>query len=130
MKGLGWGIASLLLVSAAQLLMKWGMTHMPELILDERLYSLLLNNLLAVSVVACGIAGYALSMICWFFALRKLPLNRAYSLLSLSYAIVYLAAVCLPWFNESMHWMKSLGALSILFGVWLIHSKSSTSAVK
>ncbi len=125
MKGYAWGIASLMLVSTAQLLMKWGMSHMPIFSLDARVYSLVINNLLAVFIVGCGIAGYALSMICWFFALRELPLNRAYSLLSLSYALVYLAAVWLPWFHENMHPLKSLGALSILFGVWLINSKSS-----
>jgi len=129
-KGLGWGIASLLLVSTAQLLMKWGMTHMPIFSLDQFVFSLVINNLLPVFIVCCGIAGYALSMACWFFALRQMPLNRAYSLLSLSYALVYLGAVCLPWFNENVHWLKSLGAFFILFGVWLIHSKPGVHAEK
>ena len=128
MRGYVWGCASLLLVSAAQLMMKWGMSHMPTLSLDKLLYALLMNNLLAVFIVCCGIAGYALSMVCWFFALRELPLNRAYSLLSLSYALVYLAAVWLPWFHENMHPLKSLGALSILLGVWLINAKTSKPA--
>lgn len=128
MRGYVWGCASLLLVSSAQLMMKWGMSHMPTLLLDKLLYALLMNNLLAVFIVCCGIAGYALSMVCWFFALRELPLNRAYSLLSLSYALVYLAAVWLPWFHENMHPLKSLGALSILLGVWLINAKTSNPA--
>jgi len=123
LKGYGWGVASLLLVTLAQLSMKWGMSHLPTISLDIINYAVLLNNLLPIFVVCCGIGGYALSMLCWFFALRAIPLNRAYSLLSLSYALVYLAAVCLPGFNENLHWLKSLGALSILFGVWLIHSK-------
>ncbi|WP_369788438.1 4-amino-4-deoxy-L-arabinose-phosphoundecaprenol flippase subunit ArnF [Rouxiella sp. WC2420] len=130
MKGYAWGVASLMLVSAAQLLMKWGMSQMPTLSLDALLYSLIMNHLVAVFIVCCGIAGYALSMVCWFFALRELPLNRAYSLLSLSYAVVYLAAVWLPWFHENMHPLKSLGALSILLGVWLINSKSGKAAIK
>lgn len=109
-------------------MMKWGMSHMPTLSLDKLLYALLMNNLLAVFIVCCGIAGYALSMVCWFFALRELPLNRAYSLLSLSYALVYLAAVWLPWFHENMLPLKSLGALSILLGVWLINAKTSKPA--
>lgn len=130
MKGYLWGIGSLVLVSAAQLLMKWGMSHMPTLALDASLYPLIMNNLLAVLIVCCGIAGYALSMICWFFALRELPLNRAYSLLSLSYALVYLAAVWLPWFHENMQPLKSLGALSILLGVWLINGQSGKRPIK
>jgi undecaprenyl phosphate-alpha-L-ara4N flippase subunit ArnF len=119
-----------MLVSAAQLLMKWGMSHMPTFALDASLYPLVINNLLPVFIVCCGIAGYALSMICWFFALRELPLNRAYSLLSLSYALVYLAAVWLPWFHENMQPLKSLGALSILVGVWLINAPSAKRALK
>lgn len=130
MKGYAWGIGSLLLVSVAQLLMKWGMSNMPTFSLDASLYPLVMNNLLAVFIVCCGIAGYALSMICWFFALRDLPLNRAYSLLSLSYALVYLAAVWLPWFHENMQPLKSLGALSILLGVWLINAKPAKQALK
>jgi len=70
-----------------------------------------------------GLCGYALSMACWFFALRVLPLNRAYTLLSLSYALVYIAAVTLPWFNESISLTKTLGGMLILTGVWVIHSK-------
>ncbi|MBO2007249.1 4-amino-4-deoxy-L-arabinose-phospho-UDP flippase, partial [Serratia marcescens] len=73
------------------------------------------------------IFGYALSMLCWFFALRHLPLNRAY-LLSVSHALVYLAAVILPWFNESATLLKTLGTLFILFGVGLINSKPTTKS--
>lgn len=62
------------------------------------------------------------------FALRHLPLNRAYPLLSVSYALVYLAAVILPWFNESATLLKTLGTLFILFGVGLINSKSETKS--
>lgn len=58
-----------------------------------------------------------------FFALRYLPLNRAYPLLSLSYALVYLGAVLLPWFNEPATLLKTLGAGFILLGIWLINIK-------
>lgn len=49
-------------------------------------------------------------------ALRTLALSRAYPLLGVSYVLVYLAAVALPWFNESAGWLKSLGTLLILLG--------------
>ena len=39
-----------------------------------------------------------------------------------------LAAVILPWFNESATLLKTLGTLFILFGVWLINSKSETKS--
>ena len=83
---------------------------------------------LPLLAVGGGIFGYALSMLCWFFALRHLPLNRAYPLLSVSYALVYLAAVILPWFNESATLLKTLGTLFILFGVGLINSKPKTKS--
>ncbi|CAI0836498.1 Undecaprenyl phosphate-aminoarabinose flippase subunit ArnF [Serratia rubidaea] len=117
-KGYVWGIASVLLVSVAQLLMKWGMMQLPPLSLSMTLPTA--ESLTPLLAVAAGIAGYGLSMLCWLMALRTLALSRAYPLLSISYALVYLAAVALPWFNESASLPKSLGTLLILLGVWLI----------
>ncbi|AGB82275.1 cation/cationic drug transporter [Serratia sp. FGI94] len=117
-KGYVWGIASVLLVSVAQLLMKWGMMQLPPLSLSMTLPTA--ESLTPLLAVAAGIAGYGLSMLCWLMALRTLALSRAYPLLSISYALVYLAAVALPWFNESASLSKSLGTLLILLGVWLI----------
>lgn len=117
-KGYVWGIASVLLVSVAQLLMKWGMMQLPPLSLSMTLPTA--ESLTPLLAVAAGVAGYGLSMLCWLMALRTLALSRAYPLLSISYALVYLAAVALPWFNESASLPKSLGTLLILLGVWLI----------
>lgn len=123
MKGYAWSGASVLLVTLAQLLMKWGMVQIPLISLTDVSASLLDDYWRPLLAVGGGILGYALSMLCWSFALRFLPLNRAYPLLSISYALVYLAAVFLPWFSESASFLKSLGTLFILFGVGLIHSK-------
>ncbi|TQI80355.1 undecaprenyl phosphate-alpha-L-ara4N flippase subunit ArnF [Serratia fonticola] len=125
MKGYIWGMASVMLVTLAQLLMKWGMTQIPLMSFSDVTWTLLSDYWLALLAVSCGIVGYALSMLCWFFALRYLPLNRAYPLLSISYALVYLAAVILPWFNESATLLKTLGTLFILLGVWLINSNGA-----
>jgi len=123
MKGYLWGAGSVLLVTAAQLLMKWGMVQIPSFSLSVIDVPFILSHLNALIAVFMGLCGYAFSMGCWFFALRYLPLNRAYTLLSLSYALVYIAAVTLPWFNESISLSKTLGGLLILSGVWVIHSK-------
>jgi len=123
MKGYLWGGASVLLVTVAQLLMKWGMVQIPWIALSAIDTSFILSHLSALTAVFLGLCGYVFSMGCWFFALRHLPLNRAYTLLSLSYALVYIAAVTLPWFNESISLTKTLGGLLILSGVCLIHSK-------
>lgn len=124
MRGYAWGAASVLLVTLAQLLMKWGMAQIPLMSFADVTLNLFMQYWLPLVVVSGGIFGYALSMLCWFFALHHLPLNRAYPLLSASYALVYLAAVILPWFNESATLLKTLGTLFILFGVWLINSQA------
>ena len=99
------------------------MVHIPLLSLAAIATQFIINHLYALIAVVLGLGGYVLSMGCWFFALRYLPLNRAYTLLSLSYALVYVAAVTLPWFNESISLSKTIGGLLILAGVGLIHSK-------
>ncbi|MDA5497392.1 4-amino-4-deoxy-L-arabinose-phosphoundecaprenol flippase subunit ArnF [Yersinia aleksiciae] len=123
MKGYLWGIGSVVLVTVAQLMLKWGMMHTPLMSLADINLEFLVNHLTQLIAVICGLMGYALSMLCWFFALRYLPLNRAYPLLSLSYALVYLAAVLLPWFNEPATLLKTIGAVFILLGIWLISTK-------
>ncbi|WP_338657637.1 4-amino-4-deoxy-L-arabinose-phosphoundecaprenol flippase subunit ArnF [Yersinia enterocolitica] len=123
MKGYWWGIGSVVLVTVAQLILKWGMMNTPLMSLADINGQFVFNHQPQFIAVICGLAGYALSMLCWFFALRYLPLNRAYPLLSLSYALVYLGAVSLPWFSESATLLKTLGAGFILLGIWLINTK-------
>lgn len=134
MKGYLWGSGSVLLVTAAQLLMKWGMVQLPLFSWNDLHLSWFLNhltdNLLPLTAVFAGLCGYVLSMLCWFFALHHLPLNRAYPLLSISYVLVYLLAILLPWFSESVTVLKSVGAGLILLGVWLINSKPTAVVPK
>ena len=119
-KGYFWAACSIVLVSVAQVLMKSGMADIPIISsLKMEPLTLLIAYATPLLVVSLGILGYVMSMVCWFCALRYLPLSRAYPLLSLSYALVYLAAVCLPWLNESVSWTKNAGVLAILLGVWL-----------
>jgi len=123
-QGYLWATASIVLVSLAQLMMKWGVGQLPPL--PEAGFSALLESLrphgMPLLCIAAGVLCYALSLLCWIFTLNFLPLNRAYSLLSLSYALVALAAAVLPWFGESMTLLKIMGILLILSGVRLIHA--------
>lgn len=50
-------------------------------------------------------------MVCWYFALHQLPLAKAYALLSLSYILVWAAAIWLPGWHEPFHWRSLLGVL-------------------
>lgn len=125
--GYVWALGSIALASIAQVLMKSGMLALPSISLAHwPSLSTLLAGWPAVAVLF-GMLCYGLSMVCWFMVLRYLPLSRAYPLISLSYAVVYLAAVFLPWLNEPMSLRKNLGVLIILLGVWLVSRNAQTA---
>ncbi|MFJ2709284.1 MULTISPECIES: 4-amino-4-deoxy-L-arabinose-phosphoundecaprenol flippase subunit ArnF [unclassified Pseudomonas] len=122
-RGISFALGSVLLVSGAQLGMRWSMTRLPQ---PEQWLSALSAgsvDLSALAVVLAAILAYALSMLCWLAALRDLPLGRAYSLLSISYALVYLLAASLPLFNESFSYSKSLGVALVMLGVITINTR-------
>ena len=50
-------------------------------------------------------------------ALHSFPLSRIYPLLSLSYVLVWLAAVSLPFFHEPFSWRGLAGIAVIILGV-------------
>jgi len=124
-QGLLWCAGSIFLAAASQLVLKYAMLQLPPLTLES--LPLLWESWearLPLAMLAGGLGAYALSMLCWFPALRYLPLNYAYPMISISYVLVYLAAVTLPWFEESATALRSCGILVILFGIWLINSDS------
>jgi len=124
-RGIGFALGSVMLVSGAQLGMRWSMTRLPQ---PEQWLTVLSAgsvDLSAMAVVVAAIFAYALSMLCWLAALRDLPLGRAYSLLSISYALVYLLAASLPLFNESFSFTKSLGVALVMLGVITINTRPS-----
>ncbi|AOZ14647.1 MULTISPECIES: 4-amino-4-deoxy-L-arabinose-phosphoundecaprenol flippase subunit ArnF [Pseudomonas] len=127
-RGFTFASASVVLVSSAQLGMRWSMTRLPEPThwLDALRHGEV--SLAAVAVVSGAIVAYALSMLCWLLALRDLPLGRAYSLLSISYALVYLLAASLPMFHESFTLSKTLGVTLVILGVLTINSRRPPSS--
>ncbi|AZF16216.1 4-amino-4-deoxy-L-arabinose-phosphoundecaprenol flippase subunit ArnF [Pseudomonas sp. R3-18-08] len=128
MRGFALALGSVGLVSAAQLGMRWSMTRLP---LPEAWLSALSTgsiDLNALGVVVLAISAYALSMLCWLGALKHLPLGRAYSLLSISYALVYLLAACLPVFNEHFSLAKTLGVALVILGVLVINSRRASTS--
>lgn len=119
-RGITFALGSVMLASAAQLGMRWSMTRLPT---PEQWLAIDSIDLCALTVVVAAILAYALSMLCWLGALRDLPLGRAYSLLSFSYALVYLLAASLPLFNESFSFTKTLGVALVMLGVITINSR-------
>ena len=127
-RGLAYAAGSVALVSGAQLGMRWSMMRLPEPAQWVAAISLGDVSLSALAVVIGAIAAYALSMLCWLLALRDLPLGRAYSLLSISYALVYLLAASLPVFHESFTLYKTLGVTLVILGVLTINFRRTPSS--
>ncbi|KAB8306638.1 4-amino-4-deoxy-L-arabinose-phospho-UDP flippase [Erwinia endophytica] len=112
-------LCSVLLVSGAQLLMRWSMMNLPATSDPPALFAALLALSPAALGLFGGLAAYAVSMGCWFLALRRVPLSKAYPLLSLSYVLVWGAALYLPSLNEPFQWGK-LVAVALIFGGLLL----------
>ncbi|WP_187143636.1 MULTISPECIES: 4-amino-4-deoxy-L-arabinose-phosphoundecaprenol flippase subunit ArnF [Pantoea] len=117
MKGVMLGIGSVLLVTLAQLTLRLAMRDFPPV---EEWLNLDWMRHVRTLLLAAGLGAYALSMLCWMLALRHLPLNRLYPLLSLSYVLVWLAAVLLPAFGEPFRWSSLAGVLLIVLGLLAI----------
>lgn len=128
-RGLPYAVASAALVSAAQLAMRWSMTRLPA---PHELPLVAHGTLqwLALAVLAAGICGYAASLLCWLRALADLPLNRAYSLLALSYPLVYLSAAFLPGLGGSLSTGKTCGVILIVAGVLLINARPAAQGLR
>ena len=124
-RGFALALGSVALVSAAQLGMRWAMARLPEP--EQWLEAPGSHPLPLLGVLAAAVLAYALSLLCWLGALRHLPLGRAYSLLSISYALVYLLAASLPVFNEHFSVSKTLGVALVILGVLVINSRRASA---
>jgi len=121
--GLLFALASVVLVSVAQLLMKFAMTQVSLTtdMLDTPLATICALSWSTVLLpLALGMACYGISVICWMGALARLPLSLAYPLLSLSYPLVYVGAIMLPFFNESLNPHRLVAIGLIMLGVALL----------
>ncbi|EJM16931.1 cation/cationic drug transporter [Pseudomonas sp. GM18] len=122
-RGIAFAMGSVLFGTAAQLGMRWSMIRLPR---PEQWLAALSSgsvDVSAVIVVLTAILAYAASMLTWLAALRDVPLGRAYSLLSIGYALVYVLAASLPLFNESFSLSKTLGVALVILGVITINSR-------
>ncbi|WP_294901031.1 4-amino-4-deoxy-L-arabinose-phosphoundecaprenol flippase subunit ArnF [Tatumella sp. UBA2305] len=113
-------ICSVLLVSFAQVAMKYAMSRFPASAGIADIIRELSGHPTDAGWLLAGLAGYALSMGCWFLALKRLPLSKAYALLSLSYIIVWAIAVTLGFWGERFSLTTLAGILSVICGVMLV----------
>lgn len=122
MKGFLLAMGSILLVSVAQLVLRAVMVRLPSVavLLSPQWQQHGTLLLLLLLLLCAGLCAYGVSMLCWMLALRYLPLNRLYPLLSLSYVVVWLAAITLPSLGESFRWSSLAGVTLIVCGLLCI----------
>lgn len=70
-----------------------------------------------------GVLCFGFSVLCYTYVLTKLELSVAQPVMT-SLALVLVFVFSLIFFQESFHWMKVLGGLSILVGIFLLTSSS------
>jgi undecaprenyl phosphate-alpha-L-ara4N flippase subunit ArnF len=109
-----WLLTSVLLGTAGQVLMKWGV-GLPR---PEGVVLLSLKGITAAWPIVAGIACYGFSSIFWLLALKQFPLSTAYPMVSLGYIIVMVLGYAL--FDETLSVQKWCGAAFISAGVLLI----------
>ena len=120
MKGAFWALCSVLLVSAAQLLLRDAMQALPPVSEILTFISALWRVSSGTGALLLGLMGYVASMGCWYLALHRMALSKAYALLSLSYILVWAAAILLPGWGESFSWQGLAGVGLIMLGVLVI----------
>ncbi|CAM8084995.1 4-amino-4-deoxy-L-arabinose-phosphoundecaprenol flippase subunit ArnF [Cronobacter turicensis] len=118
--GYVWALTSVLLVSCAQLMMKWAMMSLPLVTQPDALMAAILTLSPGAVALLAGLIAYTCSMGCWFLALRRMALSKAYPLLSLSYVLVWAAAICIPWLNERFSMGKMTGVAVIFIGLLMV----------
>ena len=111
---------SVLLVSGAQLIMKWAMVSLPPVGQTDALMSAFMSVTPGAVALVIGLFAYVFSMGCWYMALRRIALSKAYPLLSLSYVLVWAAAIGLPWLHEPFSVGKLAGVSVIFVGLLLV----------
>lgn len=115
-----WVIASIVLVSCAQLLLKVAAGSIAALNLD----ALMALSPIGAGALIAGLLCYLVSMACWLKALELLPLATTYPLLALSYPLVYAGALILPGLHETFSLQRLFGMLLIMLGIVLLAPRS------
>ena len=120
MKGVFWALCSVVLVSVAQLLLRYAMMILPPVGEITRFIPALWHLAPGAGSLILGLMGYVASMGCWYLALHRMVLSKAYALLSLSYILVWGAAILLPGWEDRFSCHGLAGVAFIVLGVLVI----------
>lgn len=77
-----------------------------------------------LGILLGGLVTYVMATGFWILALRQFELGKAYAFLGFTYILVYLGSVFWPALSESVTWPKTIGVGMIVFGIFLISSKT------
>lgn len=105
---------TILLTVYGQLVLKWQVSLSPHLVSAPFSVMNILTLLLKPWVISGFAAAFAASL-CWMAAISRLPLSKAYPLMSFNFVLVVLMAAWL--FHESLDGYKVVGTLIIVAGV-------------
>jgi len=122
---------SILLSSAAQLAFRFAMMGLQLSAFNDPAGLLLTVTGMPAGkliLLAAGIAMYAISMISWILALVRFDVSAAYPANAIAYVIVYIAAVSVPAFHESVSINGIAGMVLILSGVLLLPGRASANS--
>ena len=111
-------LLSVLLNTAAQLLLKGGMNRIGELTFSwTNLFPIGLQ-IASNPLIILGMAFYVLSVFVWLAVLSKVEVSVAYPIVSLGYITTAIAAYYL--FGEQLTLLRMLGIGVIMLGVYLV----------
>ncbi len=107
-------IVSVALSAAAQLLFKWGIRRIPSSQTSQEF----VRSVVVSFPIWMGLVLFAASLGFWFFALRELPISRAYVFVALGIVFVTLGGSVL--LGERISGVGIVGCLVVVGGLLLI----------
>ena len=102
-----------------QLVLKWQLTKIGAMpaALPAKIYFLIQTSLTNVYLISAFIAAAA-GVFSWMLAMKVLPLNTTFPLLSLCYVFVFVLSSYI--FHEPIHMLQIFGLVLITLGVALL----------
>lgn len=107
-----------LLNTAAQLMLKMGMSKIGEFTFSFQNILPIGMKILSSPFVILGLFIYVVSVMLWLLVLSRTPVNIAYPLTSLGYVFNAIGAYFI--FQEQLSYLQMAGIVSIILGVYLL----------
>ena len=110
------GLVSIMLLSAGQTALKYGLTEIGGVSLSDGVVSVF--KLFQTPWVIVGFLCYGISAILWLDVLSKLDFSLAFPMVGLTYVLTLLIGRF--FFGEPVGWERMLGVGLIIFGIFFL----------